>query len=909
MPGIHAKGDVTMEKDMPGKNYFETSHLTILFCYAIFSALLIGEGLLLSWEGWALILVAAGVITCWVIHIRRNLPENTRIWIYAVLMMASTFFYGTHVTSTFDLGFLMTILILNFVSAGIPGLITLCQGTYYLAMIYDLFQLYRLGETFDSLMITRTILHLVVFTGICDVARGIMKKWAGIMEKSEEEKQELSVAAERLNDFLANISHEIRTPVNAVIGLSKICSAKVNDSDVERDLCSIMEAGEKIGFQITDILDYSEIDMGSLAVNEEDYMISSLLSDIVAEMPPLKDSRLELVIDVDPRIPSVMRTDLIKLKKIIRHLIDNALKYTKEGGVYVHITPEERDYGINLLIEVTDTGIGMSSEELEKAFDRFYQADSGRSRSASGLGLGLSIVNGFTRSLHGFLMIDSEPDEGTTVRVSIPHTVVGNEYCMSLRDPDRLCLGAFLNIEKYKNPHVREFYNAMIRDLVLGLKVKMHRADCLEEFKKLAKGMSFTHIFMGKEEYETDPVYFEALARTALVAVVCDPFFQLEEGSNIRLIRKPFYCFPVISFLNSDRADQEDRQGKLYARGIKALVVDDEPMNHTVAKQILKGYGMTVSLASSGTEAVEYAEKKEVDLVFMDHMMPGMDGVEAMKRMRSVFSRAGKDIPIVALTANAVSTANEMFLREGFDAFLAKPIVVQELERVLKKVLPKSSLTVENPDSGKTRVSGPENGNPKVSETRQEDLTLAKAPETSREDPDPLETLGIDTRTGLAYCQNDSDFYGELLLQYAGEASGKIREADSDLAGKDYKNYEVLVHAIKSTSKMIGASHLAEEALRLEMAAKENDINTIRLTHESAMEEYQRIADGILAYFGKSTAAQGPEEDILEFMPQDDIMEFMPEAEPEDGILEFMPEAEPEDDILEFYPEGSDRHE
>ena len=173
-------------------------------------------------------------------------------------------------------------------------------------------------------------------------ARNIIRQWVGIMDKSEEEKQMMSEAADRLNDFLANISHEIRTPVNAVIGLTRICIDKVKDRETKKDLMSVMEAGQKIGDQISDILDYSEVDMGSLAVNEEDYMITSLLHDIVAELSPLKRQDLELVIDVDPRIPATMRSDVSKLKKIIRHLIDNALKYTDEGGVYVHFSPEER---------------------------------------------------------------------------------------------------------------------------------------------------------------------------------------------------------------------------------------------------------------------------------------------------------------------------------------------------------------------------------------------------------------------------------------------------------------------------------------------------------------------------------------------------------------------------------------
>ena len=933
-----------MEQRKPEKDYFETHHLLILGCYTVFAVLLIGEALLLNWEVWALILIAISVCICWTLHIRQLLSEHTRVWIYAILMMVSIFFYGTHVTSTYDLGLLMTVLILIFVSTGIPGLITLGQCTYYLAMVYDLISLYRMGEKFDRLLIIRTLLHFVIMTVICLIARNIIRQWVGIMRKSEEEKQVMSEAADRLNDFLANISHEIRTPVNAVIGLTRICIDKVKDREIKRDLMSVMQAGQKIGDQISDILDYSEVDMGSLAVNEEDYMITSLLHDIVAELSPLKRQDLELVIDVDPRIPATMRSDVAKLKKIIRHLIDNALKYTDEGGVYVHFTPEEREYGINLLIEVTDTGIGMTGVELEKVFERFYQADSGRSRAANGLGLGLSIVNGFTRSLNGFLKIDSEPQVGTTIRVSIPQKVVGNEYCMSIQDPDKMSLGAYLHLEKFRNPHVRAFYNSMVKDMVLGLKVKMQRADNMAGFKKLAQATRFTHVFVGQQEYEEDPEFMKELAKTVMVAVICDASFEIPENPGIRLMRKPFYCVPVISFVNTNRSDLGKVRGRLYARGVRALVVDDENMNLLVARQIFSGYGMKVSTVSSGPEAIEYVRNHEVDLVFMDHMMPGMDGVEAMKRIRGVYAKEKKEVPIVALTANTVSTANEMFLREGFDAFLAKPIVITELERTLRKVLPKSLLTLEKAGSerevssqvfeqahesssaGAGMISGDDasyrNGSSESTDGIAESLQNNSRETSWEEKLTQIESLGVDTTVGLMYCQNDNDFYQELLLQYASEADGKIRNASMDLEEGDFKNYEILVHAVKSTSKMIGAAHLSEAAFALEKAAKDEDGETIRQGHESAMEEYRSIADGILTAFGKKPDAKsegdeeileflpegGADDEILEFFPEeesdDEVLEFAPEREPDDEILEFAPEREPDDEILEFAPEG-----
>ena len=576
----------------------------------------------------------------------------------------------------------------------------------------------------------------------------------------------------------------------------------------------------------------------------------------------------------------------------------------------------------------------MSRAELEMVFERFYQADSGKTRSANGLGLGLSIANGFIRSLNGFLTIESEPQGGTTVRVSIPQKVVGNDYCMSIRNPERLCLGAYLRFEKFQNPHVREFYNSMVKDLVLGLGVKMQRVNNMADFKKLAKASDFTHVFIGKKEYEEDPEFMNALAKKAMVAVICDDAFQAPDDSEIHLMRKPFYCVPVISFVNSNKADQGKTKGRLFARGVRTLVVDDERMNLLVARQIFSGYGMEVSTVFSGPEAIEYVRNHETDLIFMDHMMPGMDGVEAMKRIRAVYGKENRDVPVVALTANAVSTANEMFLREGFDAFLPKPIVITELERVLKKVLPKSRLTMEIPGADKktdptasrkektalpvsSKGSGTESGKEisrtsesaasPVSMERSSGTVHASGKETSPDDTlGALKALGIDTGSGLMYCQNDMDFYQELLLQYAGEAAGKTGTANKNLKDGDLRNYEILVHALKSTSKMIGAAELSEVAYTLEKAAKKGDEETIRKGHSNAMREYARLANGILRIFGKQSdnagSEQAQDDEILEFAPEaetdDEILEFFPETDNE--ILEFMPDVEPDNEIAEF---------
>ena len=849
-----------MDEKSKNTYYFQGSHLVVLFCYTLFSVILIGESLLLGWEKWALILIAIAVSACWIIHIRQILSIAARIWVYASLMMATAYFYGIHATSTYDLALIISVIMIIFVSTGIPGLITLCQVTYYLTLPYDLFQLYKSGETIDSLFITRTMLHIAVVTVMSFIVRGFIRRWIGVINESDEEKAKLKDAADRLNDFLANISHEIRTPINAVMGLSSVCIEKVDDKEVKDDLSLIFESGKNVSDQISDILDYSEIDMESLTVNNSDYMISSVLNDLVSQISPKRLENIELVIDVEPSIPYILNSDEVKIRRILKHLIDNGIKYTPKGGVYVRITCEPRDYGINLLIEVTDTGIGMSPQEVERSYERFYQANSGRDRSNSGLGLGLSIVNGFVKALNGFMIIESAVGEGTTVRVSLPQTVTDSAGCMNVNPGKTPEIGSYLHFEKYDNPLVREAYNKMTINMTLGLKQTMQRADNLEAFKKLAGLSHFTHVILGREEYEEDPSYFDELSKTTLVAVVADASFTPSEGSDVRVMKKPFYCFPVVSFLNADINDEVKEEGRLYCPGAKALVVDDEPMNHMVAKSILSSYEMEVVAVSSGFEAVEFIQRDMVDIIFMDHMMPGMDGVETAKRIRAELGKQKKEVPIVALTANAVSSAKEMFIREGFDGFIAKPIEIPELERVLKRLLPKSVIQI----AGNKDIA--------VEEAKKE----AQKPEASKEteelfaETDPEKETVIDKATGLNYCQGDEELYYQILEEYAGDFEGRMSDLSSYLENGDFTNYEIIIHSVKSTSRMIGAGALADEAYELEKAAGAGDEEKILSLHDKTMKDYKKIAKEACEILGKKNDFDTDFESdgIFEFDPQ-----------------------------------------
>ncbi len=847
-----------MTRETESNGLFQTSHLTLLISYTLFSAALIIESFLMGWEKWMLLLVVAGVVISWILHLRHDTPAGVRIWIYAILMMGTYFFYGTHPTSTFDLAVVISALIMLFTMTGIKALISLCQFTFYGTMIYAIAAMVIAHEPFDALIISRSILHFIMVFFIGRFAKIIIDKWQEVLNRSKDEVIQLKEATEKLNDFLANVSHELRTPVNAIIGLSTICIEKSRNRAVESDMTAVRNAGRRVAEQINDILDYSEIDRHKAVRNNEDYMLSSVLHDLVTEIKQYKSKNVELIIDVDPAIPAVMNTDVSKLKKILKALISNGLKYTQKGGVYVRILAEEHEYGVNLCIEVTDTGIGMTEYELEKVYESFYQADSSRTRKGGGLGLGLAIVSGFVSMLGGFMTIDSKPDVGTTVHVSIPQKVVDPVSCMSVANPDKLCLGAFLHFEKYENPAVRDYYNSMVLNIVKGLGVQMHRVNNASNLKLLRDSIHLTHVFVGEDEYLDNVELLEQLARDMVVSVVANSDMVLPKNSRVRLLEKPFYCFPVVSVLNSSVGDRDPNVKKMRCNGVRALVVDDESMNLVVAKSIFSRYGMEVTTVTSGQESIDICREKVFDIIFMDHMMSGMDGVEAMKRIRTDVSGLNASIPIVALTANAMSSAKQMFLAEGFDGFVSKPVETEELERVLKTVLPKKSISY---DDG---TEAEEDNAP-----YEEEPATVKTAEPATDPMDKLYAAGVNTAAGLKYCVDDEEFYKSLLIQFASESAEKIESMKAYYGKKDWHNYEILVHALKSTSKMIGAVDLSEKAKALEMAAKASDEEFITANHEQALMDYGRICGEIKALF-MDIPAKEDDDEVLEFEPEDD---------------------------------------
>lgn len=649
------------------------------------------------WEFWVPLVIIAGAVVLWWFHIAQKLDGRSRVNMCFAFSAFLMFYHGIHASSLFDVSVVVALFMAAFTIANSVAILNLILAEYVLVMSFQFYYLYQNGEEFgDAFTTMRIVFHVGTVLAMYLFSRITVNGRINENDRIQEWKRKVSENSRDMEDFLSNISHELRTPVNVISGMTTLLQ-KTDDS---KELVTIQEAGIRLAYQIEDIQDYTEIKRGELVLEEENYMCISLINDVVTNYrAQYLDSGLELVVDLDPATPTMLYGDIKKLHKLFRHLISNAVKFTKRGGIFIRVFSVAQEYGCNLIIEITDTGKGMSRAQMLRLSSGMYQANKKRNRSTGGIGIGLPIVYGFVHKMGGFVKVESERARSTTVRISVPQTVVDPSPCLAVKDAAGKGIVFYIKPAKYKVPEIREFYRQMAVDLATGLKAKLYSVDEAAELERVVGEMEVTNIFTGQEEYEADKNMLDRLSREGhRVIVSARSDLQVGTDSPVTLIPKPLYGFPVVRILNGEEdidSYGDALKGKPRFTGISALIVDDEPMNLVVAAGLLREYKMFADTAESGKDAIRKYEAGEYDIIFMDHMMPEMDGVEAMKRIRDAASEKGKNPIVIALTANALSGAREMFVKEGFDGFIAKPIDIKEFERVMKKVLPEEMIHYE----------------------------------------------------------------------------------------------------------------------------------------------------------------------------------------------------------------------
>ena len=759
-----------------------------------------------------------GLLAAWSIYLAKYKTYEYRVRFYALLMQLSVILYACHSEKFADAipTFMIFVVLIGLSGRARLIYITLLSIAFifiYHFSVIKTVQPENMPIAFSQLA-NVLLMQFAVYTWTKRNAEGSQQLLDVI--------EELNIAQNSKDDFVANVSHEIRTPINTICGMSEIILKEELPYHVKENVLNMQMAGRNLMAVVSDILDYSELQTGKIEIEEEAYNITSTINDVInMTMARKNEKKIELIVDCNANIPSVLLGDEKKLRRVIMNLVDNAIKFTEEGCVSLRIGFREENYGINLVISVKDTGIGIEEENLEKLFTGFNQVDASRSRQEGGLGLGLAITNALVQKMGGALMVKSKPKKGTTVQVVVPQKVIDETPITSLNNRQDINVATFIDMEQFDKITIRDEYTNMIGHMVQQLQGKCHICRNLAELQRRESTERFSHIFISIVEYRADQEYFDALSQKTNVVVILD---QQDEKyiSNPDILRifKPFYILAIVSVLNGSydikREGYHVSVEKFVTENAHVLAVDDNRMNLRVLEELLANYKIEVTTAKSGREALEKITAAKFDFVFMDHMMPEMDGVETLHRIRQLVGTYYQKVPIVALTANAVAGTREALLAEGFNDFMEKPIERSVLERVLKRNIPSEKIIYKD--------------------------ALAVNEDAISEEPkeEVFEIEGLDVEKGILYC-NGKEQYIKVLQGYCEDWDNTGMVAEEAYEKKDWKNYTIAVHGLKSAMRSIGAMQLSENARKLEYAGKENNIEYILDNHHKLMKEYREL--------------------------------------------------------------------
>ncbi len=629
------------------------------------------------------------------------------------------------------------------------------------------------------------------------------------------------------SDFLANMSHEIRTPMNAIVGMCELILRERDISETVREYCfNIQNSGRSLLSIINDILDFSKIESGKMELIEDEFNIASTLNDVInMAMTRKGDKKLEIIVHVDPTIPIGLIGDEIRIRQIIINLVTNAIKYSHEGCVSIRVSQTRHDYGINLSVSVADTGIGITEENLEKLFSSFQQVDTKKNRSVEGTGLGLAISKRLITGMGGFINVSSEYGAGSEFRFVIPLKVKNPTPFITLKEADKIHAAGYIGFDKFKSRKTAEEFRRLIGELGTDLNTDIRVYSSMEDLKAAAEADSLTHLFAAREEYVAEADFFMEAAKKTEVIVVQDRSDAVDIPDGIKCMYKPFYILSVAAVFNHENIltnvnNRRDSNTRFVAPKARILVVDDNPINLKVAVGLMRPYHMQVITADSAKAAISMLRSKDFHIVFMDHMMPEIDGVEATKIIREKDDEYYRKLPIIALTANAVNGVREMFINAGMNDFIAKPIELSALDRALKAWLPKELMKI--PTEGEFADDKPKSAS-------------SPKPETGDELFSP--------ETGIFYTGGDTDAYIEILEVYVRKSAEKRGYIQRLFDEKSWKNYVIEVHALKSTSMTIGSKLLSERAKELESAGKTGNYRLIEEKNAALMELYGKVAE------------------------------------------------------------------
>ncbi|MBE9610785.1 response regulator [Chitinilyticum piscinae] len=658
-------------------------------------------------------------------------------------------------------------------------------------------------------------------SGYLGVATDITRQRA-IEQDLDAARRAAEAASQAKSDFLANMSHEIRTPLNAVLGFSALLHDTELSHTQSEYVASIQTAGDALLTLISDLLDFSKIEAGRLELEQIDFDLRTTCEDtlnILAEKAAVKS--LELACLIDPQVPARVKGDPGRIRQILLNLQNNAIKFTDQGEVITQVRVLARaDESVALRLEVRDSGIGMSEEQMAKLFTPFTQADASTTRRFGGTGLGLSICKRLIEAMGGRIGVQSQPGQGATFwfELTLP---VAEEPELLVNDVDLRNLRALVLDDSDAN-------RRLVTELLHGFGMRS------EEFASAAVALqrleaapdAFDVALVDMQMPGMDGLAFAAAVQQSaakalpliLLSSVALPggAQKARDAGFAAYLNKPLrqaqLRFVIAESLRLQQLEAEvrplvtrHRQAELQA-AIKpyVLLVEDNPVNLRLASIMLEKLGCRIDVAGDGLEALQAVQRQQYDLVLMDCQMPVMDGYQATREIRALASPHAR-VPIVALTANAFKSDIEQCRQAGMDDFVAKPVNQAALQKVLLHWVT-------------DKVAPADTRNNKTDVIKEEGMTALDL---------NTELASIDAMFKSLEEQVGLDMRDELLALFYPTVEECLASLGQQQAQGDLAGMAASAHKLKGASAQLGAAQLAATAKAIEAAAREGRPDSI----------------------------------------------------------------------------------
>jgi CheY-like chemotaxis protein/HPt (histidine-containing phosphotransfer) domain-containing protein/anti-sigma regulatory factor (Ser/Thr protein kinase) len=625
--------------------------------------------------------------------------------------------------------------------------------------------------------------------------------------------------------------------MNAIIGMAELLLREELSGQVRSYAQDIKQAGNNLVSIINDILDISKIEAGKLDIIPVKYLLTSLINETTNIIRiRIGEKPIRFYTNVDANIPNSLIGDEVRLRQIILNLLSNAIKYSERGYVSMTMTMEKRDgKQVWLKITVTDTGKGIKPENQALLFGEFVQVDTKKNRGIEGTGLGLSITRNLCLLMGGDITFHSEYGKGSTFTALIPQEVESEELFAAVEDASN---------KKVLVYEGRSVYAKSVCWSLENMKVPHVLVTTLEDFIKALYQQEWFFVFSGYGLYDKIKPLIEQPdsnfpgGKKPLLALMVE-----EENDtpipNVRFVSLPVKSLSIANALNcredSKNADDSSAVIRYTFPCARLLVVDDMDMNLRVAEGFLAPYRATVDTCRSGIEAIEKVKCHDYDIVFMDHLMHGMDGIETTAVIREQEGERFQSLPIIALTANAVMGMREMFIEKGFNDFLAKPMTVSKLDEMLKRWIPKDKREIVIRDQG----SGIEDGN--------SDYNIASGlySDTSNYIPHSLIIPGVDVQKGITMTGGTEAGYRKILSVFCKVVEKRLPLLTTIQTQETLHIFTIQVHSLKSGCATLGAAELSLEAAMLEDAGMNGDLVYIQKNLNGFTERLTKLAENI----------------------------------------------------------------